>query len=77
MHDWEKEKGGSLSFPFSSSSVRFYFSFSPMYFSFSNMYVKINRSGKRRDIGLVWESLSPVGYGSWLASAVDTQEINS
>ena len=77
MHDGEKGKRRESLFPFSSSSVRFYFSFSPMYFSFSNMYVKINRSGKRRDIGLVWESLSPVGYGSCLASAVDTQEINS
>ena len=87
MHDGKKEKGGSLSYSFPSCSARL-FSFSPAFLrhkqasernfhvrrkKFSNMYQKIKRSVKtRRNVGLVLELLSPVGYGSCLVSAVDT-----
>ena len=78
----KRKKAGASLTP-SHRAPRAYFSFSPAFlrykqasernFQFSNMYQKIKRSVKtRRNVGLVWELLSPVGYGSCLVSAIDT-----
>ena len=83
----KRKKAGASLTP-SHRAPRAYFSFSPAFLrhkqasernfhvrrkKFSNMYQKIKRSVKtRRNVGLVWELLSPVGYSSCLVSAVDT-----